>query len=103
VPHYQWEDWIKGNPSKLVRYWKFLAKGFSPMDKITRDFIITQANQLFGSGSLQRKYLKQHMTLGIIQGATGSEREKRIRDFQKVLEDDLGKTFFVQKFGTSFD
>jgi tRNA nucleotidyltransferase/poly(A) polymerase len=43
----KWDEWLKGNPSKLLRYWKFLSrKGrqYKPVDLETRDFMIQEAS-----------------------------------------------------------
>jgi hypothetical protein len=36
--------WVKGNPTKLVRYWKFIGRGYTPIDDRTRKFIIDKAH-----------------------------------------------------------
>ena len=37
-----WDFWMMGNPSKLMRFYKFIAKGYNA-DSDTRDFIINKA------------------------------------------------------------
>jgi len=36
----KWNLWVKGNPTKLLRYWKFIAKSYKAVDDRTREFII---------------------------------------------------------------
>ncbi|EFC35449.1 predicted protein [Naegleria gruberi] len=40
-----WEFWVSGNPTKLMRFYKFLLKGYSA-DAKTKSFIIEQVKKL---------------------------------------------------------
>eukprot|EP00698_Gefionella_okellyi_P001435 TRINITY_DN11390_c1_g2_i1.p1 TRINITY_DN11390_c1_g2~~TRINITY_DN11390_c1_g2_i1.p1 ORF type:complete len:851 (-),score=110.38 TRINITY_DN11390_c1_g2_i1:87-2639(-) len=44
VPAAQWDAWLQGNPSKLLRYWKMISKNYTP-DSALRPWVIQKASQ----------------------------------------------------------
>jgi hypothetical protein len=81
TPH--WDNWVIGNPTKLLRYWKFIAKGYKPCDTATRDFIIKNA------------------TAGKLSKSDCSMQYKHQTDqsgFKSAVIKDLGQKFWDDNF-----
>lgn len=96
-----WEDrmlWVKGNPTKLIRYWKFIARGYQPANKNTREFIIEQAT-LYGCDENKRKRLEcyNQLTFGIKHGNDGAA-QKRESEFMAAVVADMGQEWYDMCF-----
>jgi len=83
-------EWFKGNPSKIVRYWKMVLKGYRAVDAATRQDILTLARQEFGVNARLRGdwpgiYLSRMI------------RKRDQQEFRKLVTNDMGAEF-QQKF-----
>jgi len=38
----RWSEWAKTQPANALRYWKFIARGYTPADAETRQLVITE-------------------------------------------------------------
>jgi tRNA nucleotidyltransferase/poly(A) polymerase len=78
------EWWFKGNPSKILRYWKFIARGYTP-DEGTRKFIIEKAKQVYSDQNTKWKD-QMNCTIFLNNYNNNFEKEK----FKNCIKEDLG-------------
>jgi hypothetical protein len=72
----KWNLWVKGNPTKLLRYWKFIAKSYQPVDDRTREFIKQNA----------KSYIRKEHVLRI----TRNIKQEDMDSFKEALSNDMG-------------
>ncbi|KAG2386076.1 hypothetical protein C9374_003225 [Naegleria lovaniensis] len=78
--------WAKGNPSKIMRYYKFLQKGYRPADDGTREFIIKMAKK-FSATDME---CRNQLVRGVMNSKTDAEAQQKKASFLKLLEKDVG-------------
>lgn len=86
--------WAKGNPSKIMRYYKFLQKGYKPADESTRQFIIKMANK-FSDGEME---CKNQLIKGVMNSKTDAAALKKKEEFLELLKKDVGSARLKELF-----
>jgi len=81
----QWEAWVTGNPLKLLRYWKFKAKGFSA-DTETSTFIISHVKNASIVTDDHWLIFKKQLA-----------RNSALETWVSAAKIDLGETFITSK------
>jgi hypothetical protein len=92
VPKENWENWVKGNQTKLIRYFKFIARDYKPADNETRDFIIRRAKE-YGSKD-KKKGLSDcdlQLRIGIMNRRNDETSKEKTRKFRDAVIADMGK------------
>ena len=88
VPRSRWEEWIQGNPTKLIRYWKFIGRGFKPVDFNTHEFMVKSAITMIGSALPKMDCRSSYSIM------KGNDRNT----FREALITDLGRDIFSKYF-----
>lgn len=86
-----WWMWARGNPLKLLRYWKFVARGFSVINSDTKSYITILAKK---SDLVKVEHWK--MFLNGLKKTGSPEAVKLWRD---AVEADLGAEYVKQMLG----
>jgi hypothetical protein len=79
------EWWFKGNPSKILRYWKFIARGYTP-DEETQKFVIEKAKKVYKDSNTDWKD-RMNCSFFIWHNYKTNDEKKR---FQDCIKKDLG-------------
>jgi hypothetical protein len=94
-----WDEWLRGNPSKLLRYWKFMSKGdlnYRPSDDLTRQFIITNAMSYRYSHNAINSY--NTLEIGIKNRRNDQEAQFKQQLFMNAIIKDLGYEWYEYYF-----
>jgi hypothetical protein len=83
-----------GNPTKIMRYYKFKALGYKEADEETKRFIIKQALTYKNSEMNCRYQLEK----GVMNGMTDSKAQSKKQAFKQVIIEDLGQMFWDDNF-----
>ena len=51
APKNRWDEWAEAQPLAFLRYYKFRARGYTPKDDATRQFITTTLAKKIESGA----------------------------------------------------
>lgn len=108
VEQSMWETWVNGNPSKLLRYYKFMSRGYTPACEETRKFIMRKWQELTCPDTAadrqphQDKYHPTspcYLTPRLLRILYGNLKPKEQAGFKQAMEADLGADFFKKHFG----
>ncbi|KAL9647971.1 hypothetical protein ABK040_016877 [Willaertia magna] len=92
-----WNLWVKGNPSKIMRYYKFIQKGYKPADEETRQFIIESALKY----SKEEMECANQLRIGVMHRKTDTHAQQKKQEFLNAISNDLGDDF-VQHYFPNF-
>jgi hypothetical protein len=97
-----WNNWVLGNPSKLMRYFKHRANGYTVIDQATEDFIIKCIkNGCNGKTfSADDMYCSTTLSRSINVGKDAAQKKKNFKD---VLEKSLGTAKVQELFGNTLN
>ncbi|KAL9656324.1 hypothetical protein ABK040_005091 [Willaertia magna] len=96
VKEKHWSFWAKGNPSKIMRYYKFLQKGYKPADEKTRQFIIKTAKN-FEKDGVNMECVNQ-LKIGVMNRKTDAHAQQKKTEFFNNVRNDLGGNFITTNF-----
>jgi hypothetical protein len=93
VAQESWSEWVRGNPTKLLRYWKMVSRDYSAADAVTRAFILATAQREF------RRSRSVYFSLARCKAYVGFMDASDAAKFRKAVEADLGRDFRWTYFG----
>jgi hypothetical protein len=97
VPKNLWPAWVRGNPSKLMRYYKHRANGYTAIDQETDDFITDCVTKGCNGKTFSANEMNCANTLS--KGVhVGHNKDQKKQNFKKVLVDSLGHQKVQQLF-----
>jgi hypothetical protein len=94
-----WDEWVRGNPTKLLRYWLFVTRGYEAADEQTKAYIINKTkDSLRVVRNLTRYHCTTFIKLGVMNNKTDSVANEKLRSFREAVEADLGRDLYQQYF-----
>ncbi len=90
VDNSMWEIWFKGNTFKLLRYWKFVIKGYCSFDQSTQKYIKDQFEIILPYLNINQ--VKTFIYLGV-QNRKNSETSKK-KQYLQAIQSSIQQTWY---------
>jgi hypothetical protein len=95
----KWETWVRGNPTKLLRYWLFVSRGYEAVDEKTKNYIIEKTIDALFDNILTSYHCKTFVTLGVMNNKKNESSLEKLQRFKQAITKDIGEDLYHQFFG----